>query len=269
MISKISPSFTLLVIASYSNLTLILQVTGALPTPWDNITKTHAISYSRKTNILGYEYHLWHAHITNSSSIKGLGAFVNSKLYFHNHVDFLFSECIKLLGLIRSITFRFSSLDCFYALYFMLVRFQVEICLGSLEFYHVYRCQQAWAHPAEVCACFYRFPPHVPYSYNFVLEKLSLHSLHKRRYHIDIFVVVVVVHIYRGLKSCTSFLENISLRVPNRKVRDFPLFGVCPSNKHCPSARCAYAANAVGKSRHICNRSRFSQSYFIILYIKC
>jgi hypothetical protein len=25
------------------------------------------------------------------------------------------------------------------------------------------------------------------------------------------------------------------------------LLGVCPSNKHCPSAPCAYAANAVGK----------------------
>jgi hypothetical protein len=29
------------------------------------------------------------------------------------------------------------------------------------------------------------------------------------------------------------------------------LFGVCPSNKHCLSARCAYAANAVGKDLHI------------------
>jgi hypothetical protein len=29
------------------------------------------------------------------------------------------------------------------------------------------------------------------------------------------------------------------------------LFGVCPSNKHCPSARCAYAANAVGKDLYI------------------
>jgi hypothetical protein len=38
----------------------------------------------------------------------------------------------------------------------------------------------------------------------------------------------------------------VSLRVPPSNLRDFQLFGVCPSNKHCPSARCAYAANAVG-----------------------
>jgi hypothetical protein len=36
-------------------------------------------------------------------------------------------------------------------------------------------------------------------------------------------------------------LENVSLRVPPSHIRDFSLFGVCPS------ARCAYAANAVGK----------------------
>jgi hypothetical protein len=36
-------------------------------------------------------------------------------------------------------------------------------------------------------------------------------------------------------------------RVPSRNIRDFLTFSVCRSNKHCPSARCAYAANAVGK----------------------
>jgi hypothetical protein len=31
-------------------------------------------------------------------------------------------------------------------------------------------------------------------------------------------------------------------------IRDLSLFGVCPSNKHCPSARYAYAAYKVGKN---------------------
>jgi hypothetical protein len=91
-----------------------------------NINKTRVMSYSRKTNVLSYEYQLCHTAIARTSSIKDLGVFIDSKLYFHNHVDSIFSECIKLLGLIRSITFRFASLDCLYALYFTLVRSKLE-----------------------------------------------------------------------------------------------------------------------------------------------
>jgi hypothetical protein len=36
----------------------------------------------------------------------------------------------------------------------------------------------------------------------------------------------------------------VYLRVPPRHVKDFSAFSVCPSTKHCPSAR---RANAVGK----------------------
>jgi hypothetical protein len=55
----------------------------------------------------------------------------------------------------------------------------------------------------------------------------------------------------RSLKSCTSFLENVSVRVPPSNLREFSLFCGCPSNKHCPSARCAYAAYVVGKDLDI------------------
>jgi hypothetical protein len=48
-----------------------------------------------------------------------------------------------------------------------------------------------------------------------------------------------------------SLLENISLRVPIRNVRDFLTFSVCPLNKPCPSARYAYAANVEGKDLDI------------------
>jgi hypothetical protein len=46
-------------------------------------------------------------------------------------------------------------------------------------------------------------------------------------------------------------LQNISLPVTTCNLRDCPLFGDCPSNKHCLLARCAYAANVVGKDLDI------------------
>jgi hypothetical protein len=57
--------------------------------------------------------------------------------------------------------------------------------------------------------------------------------------------------VYHGLKSCTSLLENVSIHVPTRHVKDFSTFSVCPSNKHCPSAWCTYVPNVVGKDLDI------------------
>jgi hypothetical protein len=60
------------------------------------------------------------------------------------------------------------------------------------------------------------------------------------------------VQVYRGLKSCTSLLENVSLRIPPNNLRELSLFCACSSNKHCSSARCVYAASvAVGKALDI------------------
>jgi hypothetical protein len=126
-----------------------------------NIRNTRVISHSRKTNLMNYEYLLCQAAIIRTSTIKDLGVFCDSKLHFHNHVDFMFSDCIRLLGLIHSIALIFSSLDCLYVLYFTLV-------VSKLEYaYAVWNCimptgvnsfentQQKF-----VSVCFYRVFPH-------------------------------------------------------------------------------------------------------------
>jgi hypothetical protein len=91
-----------------------------------NIAKTPVVLYTRKTNFLNYGYQLCHATIARTSNIKDLGVSFDSKLHFQNHVYYIFSECINLLGLIRSITYRFSFLECLYILYFTLVRSKLE-----------------------------------------------------------------------------------------------------------------------------------------------
>jgi hypothetical protein len=58
------------------------------------------------------------------------------------------------------------------------------------------------------------------------------------------------VQVYRDLKSCTSLLETVSLRVPASNLRHFSKFGVSSSDKHCP-APCVYAAKVMGKDLDI------------------
>jgi hypothetical protein len=62
---------------------------------------------------------------------------------------------------------------------------QDGICLGSLEFYHVDRCKQVGAHPAEFFIRSYRFFPSGSSQLHFCLEKLSLYPIRKRACHLD------------------------------------------------------------------------------------
>jgi hypothetical protein len=62
------------------------------------------------------------------------------QMNFHNHADYVFSECIKLLGLIRSITYSFPSLECLYVLYFTLVRSRLEYAYVVWNCYHIHWC---------------------------------------------------------------------------------------------------------------------------------
>jgi hypothetical protein len=66
-----------------------------------------------------YEYKLSHSAITRTYSVKDLGVYFDSKLHFHDHVNSIFSQCIKLLGLIRCATFNFSTLDCMLTLAYL------------------------------------------------------------------------------------------------------------------------------------------------------
>jgi hypothetical protein len=191
---------------------------------------------------------LFHATITHVSSIKDLGVFFDSKLHFHNHVSYVFSECIKLLDLIRSITYSFSSLECLYVLYFTLVRSKLECAsvvwntITSTDANKLEYIQQMFTP-----VCFYHFVPHVPYTYTVALEELGLHFYIKGDFTLILFFLV---QIYNGLKSCTSHFENVNLYVPPSTLREFSLFCACP-NKHCLSARCTFAANMIGKDLDI------------------
>jgi hypothetical protein len=90
--------------------------------------------------------------------------------------------------------------------------------------------------------CCNRFLPRVHYSYANALEYLKLHTLRKRRYHLD---ALFLIQVYRGLKYCPSLLEAVGLPVPTRHLRDFSMLNFSPPLKNRPSARCASAANVV------------------------
>jgi hypothetical protein len=91
-----------------------------------NIGKTRVISFSRKPNALIYDYKLCQSPITRSPSIKDLGVYIDNKLHFHDHVNYIFSQSTMLFGLIRNITFNFSSIESMLRLYIVRVQSKLE-----------------------------------------------------------------------------------------------------------------------------------------------
>jgi hypothetical protein len=102
-------------------------------------------------------------------------------------------------------------------LYFPLVRPKLEYAsvvqnsITTTDANKFERVQQKFA-----ALCCNRFLPHVHYSSANALEYLKLHSLCKRRYHLD---ALFLIQIYRGLKYCPSLLEAVGLRVPTRYLK--------------------------------------------------
>jgi hypothetical protein len=119
--------------------------------------------------------------LTSTRSIKDVGVFFDSQsCWFH---VFWMTKGIRPCSL-ESLKIFFFGLFMCAILYASQV--QVWVCLTSLDFYHVYRCKQAWAYSAKVCVrLFLSIFPHASYSYIFALEKLSLHSLCRRRHRLD------------------------------------------------------------------------------------
>jgi hypothetical protein len=153
--------------------------------------------------MLIYDYNLCQSTINRTDSIKDLGVFIDTKLHLHDHINYLFSHCIKLLGLVRSITFNFSSLECMLTLYIALVRSKLEYAslvwssITSTDANKVERIQKRFA-----TLCFYRFFPGAHYFYSLALEELKLHALCMRRHRLD---ALFLTEVYCGVKFCLPF----------------------------------------------------------------
>jgi hypothetical protein len=113
--------------------------------------------------------------VTETDSVEDLGVILVFKLNFHNKVSYICSLCIKLLGLVRSINFTFSSLECLCISYFTSVRSKLEYAsviwnsIRSADTNRLKRTQQTFA-----ALCFKGFFPQVHYSLSYALAQLNL-----------------------------------------------------------------------------------------------
>ena len=88
--------------------------------------KTRVISFYQKTNWHGFGNKLFEFSITCMECIRDLGGLIDTELHFQQQVDNIFSQAIKLLELILTVTFSILSLNSLLTLCCTLVRHKLE-----------------------------------------------------------------------------------------------------------------------------------------------
>jgi hypothetical protein len=169
---------------------------------------------------------------------------LDSKLYFHRHVDFIYSQSLRTLELVRYVTYNFSSLDSLLVLCIPLTRSKLEyasVVWNNLSLADSNKIENIQRKFANLCYCRF-FQADFLRNYNSILTSLNFRTLHSRRRHLD---ALFLINVFKGKINCPSILDTVGIRVPTRQIREFSTFSVSSALKHSPSARCVIAANDV------------------------
>ena len=186
-----------------------------------NVNKTVVITFSRKTNGLCYVYKIHDSVITRTDIIKDHGVLLDSKLHFHAHVDYIFSQSLRTLGLIRTLTYIFSTLDCLLLLHSTLVRPKLEYAsvvwnwVTSTDARKLERIQRKFA-----ALCQNRFF-NASATYEDFLIKFKFCTLFDRIRSLD---ALFFSSVYFGLKCCPSLLVATGIRVPSCNFMNHSVF---------------------------------------------
>lgn len=102
-----------------------------------NIDKCVIITYTRKMNVIIYDYVIDNHYLERVDEVKDLGILLDGKLCFDKHINYIFRKCNKLLGFIFRACVNFKSHRSFLHLYNSLVRPILEY--GSVIWNPIYK----------------------------------------------------------------------------------------------------------------------------------
>ena len=190
-----------------------------------NIGKCQIISFSTKFRIVEFTYRLGMETVKRVNIVKDLGVFLNSKLNFNVHVNFIVGKAFKMFGFLKRTCKTFTNVTALRLLYLTLVRSQLDYC-SQVWSHH----QQYLTHKLErVQIKFVKFlccKSNTPYSsdqYHALCKYFSLPTLTARRKMSDLsFLHKCLNNFYK----CTYIISEIPFYFPSRVLRNYDFFRV-------------------------------------------
>lgn len=181
-----------------------------------SLSKCKTITFTKKLNVIKYQYKLCSATLEQVSVIKDLGILFDSKLHFEDHINYITNKSFQLYGFVMRTSVCFKRPQSFLLLFKSLIRSQLEYATSIWNpFYSKYSdrletVQRKFLRTVEY-KCYHR-----RLSYDNLLSKYSVQSLFKRRLLLDQLTLYNICH---HKFDCTEIINQIKYRVPLRLGR--------------------------------------------------
>ena len=159
-------------------------------------------------------------------------------MFFHSHVNSIFSDSLKKLGLIRITN---STIETLLALYQVLVRPKLKY--GSVVWNSITQkdCKKLESIQKKFCIlCHNRFfANQFKFDCGTMLQKLEISSLLNTRFLLD---GIFLINLLKDRIYCDSLLNSVGLKTQNVRLRDNSLFY---TNRGSYFTRCVNSVNNI------------------------
>lgn len=184
-----------------------------------NIKKCHSFSFFRSLTCIDFKYNINETELTRLQIVKDLGIILDSKLSFDEHLDYVISKSLSMLGFLKRNTSDFTNIDSLLCLYTSLVRPHLEYC--SIVWNPIHNCKIVRLEKVQKNFTRYAYfklgwnMDRPCYSVRCALFGLS--SLDCRR---KMFSIIFVRDIVKSNIQCPALLQKLSFYSPIRPLRE-------------------------------------------------
>ena len=184
-----------------------------------NIKKCQVFSLYRSSVCIQHFYYIDSELLVRVNSIKDLGIILDPKLDFKNHIDFIISKSMAMLGFLKRNSSEFSNPKTLIALYNSLVRPHLEYCcviwnpISNSNISRIERIQK-------------NFTRYIFFKLGWRMERpdydtrcalFGLCSLEKRR---KMFSIIFVRDLIHNHINCSNLLALLNFYAPRRPLRE-------------------------------------------------
>lgn len=185
-----------------------------------NTNKCFYVQYTRKTNVINFQYRIDKYNIRQLDQVKDLGIIFDKKVTYLAHIDDVIKRASKMLGFVLRSAKLLRNIKTKILLYNCLVRSILEYCVV------VWRPHYA-THSLRIERIQKRFVRHLVYSagieknnkrisYKDSLSYFNIRSLEDRREIIDLLFVSKIIN---SKIDCPQLLSKFNFRIPRRYPR--------------------------------------------------